>query len=1016
MRKFSTLVLALLALQFSSKAQVINGQLDDIKEFSTKITVPFVMPDGVKLYTDVYVPRVRDSLVVNLGTFNLLGIQLQTNPITFIPLGSQIIFYDSLNGAPNPNPYQLPTIFTRTPYDKGDFDEIGGILPILGYNYMLQDMRGRYSSEGVYFPMYSDSWNKNPYHPFGHVLDYLPTTDPKYSNRHEDGYNSVKIIQSIDSAYCASVGATELANLFSGYSHQDTKVNNGTIGMFGASALGNTQLQLALAHRCSDSLPGLKCLMPLVATTEHYISTGYNNGVFRDRIVTGWLKGQIFSGTDDDLIAVDADRQNSIHSSYDYDLPKTITLNGVTKTFQQNKFDAANLSIDHFTAMRYLNNNGVLGNAGFYPNSTGRPDMDGSAAPVSANGEAVDPVTQTALPDLTHSRYENGNIPTLHITGWWDIFTEGQINNSNFSREHLTGFPKLMQKMVIGPWAHQTIASRVSGDRTYPFNVTDLTKIDLSSFDINSVPINAIVQSDLITWFRYNLNYNPDHFVGEPKFIIRESQNWQLLGTDATLGDIYIRVPSQDYVVPFVKMVNFLGGNGTLSNLNIELKVQGSIIPTTQDVPNLGAGISQFAGHPLTDIPFRDFLNACPNYRYYVPGPDSAADAAAGYPDNNKMGNFWVGSDEFPPTNHIQWQKMYLHQNGTFNNSAPVQDEGYKVYVTDPDDPILTVGGSNMIVRSPDGTRNSQSQMELTDPTNAPYTMDREGVIQFNSDVIADSFTIIGLPVCTLYAKTNPTGVAGGPTDCDWDMRICDVWPDGRVYFVQEGVVGARGRNWARALVDQMGTPGAATYANGVEDPGDKDIPYSNINIGEIYEYVFKMMPIGYTFAKGHKIRVLINSSNYTRYQVNPNLPIEDGEFFRRKPGDGQFYMFEGQAMFPRVAVQRVHFSPEHPTSINFPVYNSDYQYTAVKPVTPESNFDISVFPNPASDKIQVFANQEGNHELVITDITGRVVTSTKFDDNIILNTDTYGKGIYFATVTNLSKKAEKVTKKFTIQ
>jgi hypothetical protein len=213
-----------------------------------------------------------------------------------------------------------------------------------------------------------------------------------------------------------------------------------------------------------------------------------------------------------------------------------------------------------------------------------------------------------------------------------------------------------------------------------------------------------------------------------------------------------------------------------------------------------------------------------------------------------------------------------------------------------------------------------------------------------------------------------------------------------------------------------MGTPGAATYANGVEDPGDKDIPYSNINIGEIYEYVFKMMPIGYTFAKGHKIRVLINSSNYTRYQVNPNLPIEDGEFFRRKPGDGQFYMFEGQAMFPRVAVQRVHFSPEHPTSINFPVYNSDYQYTAVKPVTPESNFDISVFPNPASDKIQVFANQEGNHELVITDITGRVVTTTKFDDNIILNTDTYGKGIYFATVTNLSKKAEKVTKKFTIQ
>lgn len=1021
MRKLSALVIAFILLHFSSNAQVKNGKLDDIKEFSTKVTVPFVMPDGVKLFTDVYVPRVRDSLVVDLGTLNILGTSLVTNPITFIPDGTQIIFYDSINGHANPNPYALPTIFTRTPYDKGDFDELGGILPILGYNYMLQDMRGRYSSEGVYFPMYSDSWNKNPYHPFGHVLDYLPVTDPKYSNKHEDGYESVKIISTLDSAYAAKVGATELAQLFTGYPHTSTQVNDGTIGMFGASALGNTQLQLALAHRCSDSLPHLKCLMPIVATTEHYISTGYNNGVFRDRIVTGWLKGQIFSGTDDDLIPTDNDRQNTIHTSYDYDLPKTITLNGVTKTFQENKFDAANLSIDHFTAMRYLKNDGTLGNAGFYPNSTGRPDMDGSSAPVNEFGEAVNTINpdsiQTALPNLTHSRYENQNIPTLHITGWWDIFTEGQINNSNFSRNALTGTPKLMQKMVIGPWAHQTIASRVSGDRLYPQNVTDLTKIDLSNFNINNVPINEIVKSDLVTWFRYNLNYNADYFVGEPKFIIRESQNWQLLGNIPGVGDILIRVPSQDYVVPFIKMVNFLGGNGSLSDLPIQLSAQGAIINTTQNVPNLGSGLTQFAGHPLTEIPFRDFLNECPNYRYYVPGPDSAADAMAGFPNNYQMGNYWVGSDQFPPSEHIQWQKMYLHQNGTLNTTAPVQDEGYKLYINDPDDPILTVGGSNMIVRSPDGTRNSQSQMELTDPTNAPYTMDREGVIQFNSDPITDSFTIIGLPVCSLYAKTNPTGVASGPTDCDWDMRICDVWPDGRVFFVQEGIVGARGRDWARALVDQMGTPGADTYVNGKEDVGDKDIPYSNINIGDIYEYVFKMMPIGYTFAKGHKIRVLINSTNYTRYQVNPNLPMEDGEFFRRKPGDGQFYMFHGEQMFPRVTVQRVHFSPDNPTSINFPVYNSSYQYNPVSAVPVDSKFDISVFPNPASDKIQIFSNKPGDHELVITDITGRTVTTARFDDNIILNTGTFGKGIYFASVTDLSSKAnERVTKKFIVQ
>lgn len=1008
MRKIFALVSLFFILNGKSYSQAPNGTLDDIKEFCTKYTVPFVMPDGIKLYTDVYLPRLRDSLRVSLGTIDILGIQLPTDTITFIPYGTQIIAYDSLNGQPNPNPYQLPTIFTRTPYDKGTFDEVGAILSILGYNYMLQDMRGRYSSEGVYFPMYSDSWNKNAYHPLvGHVLDYLPTTDPKHSNRHEDGYNSLRVIDTL-SKY----------GFYDGLPHTNDRINNGSVGMFGASALGNTQLQLGLAHRITDSIPVLKCLMPIVATTEHYISTGYNNGVFRDRIVTGWLKGQIFSGTDDDLIPIDNDKQNDIHSSADYKLPQTITLNGVTKTFEPNKFEAANLSIDHFTAMRYLDGNGVLGNAGFYPNSTGRPDMDGSMAPVNEFGESVDPVTQQPLPNLTHSRYENLDVPVFHVTGWWDIFTEGQINTMNYTIRDINSINKFKQKMIIGPWAHQTTASRESGDRVYPKNVTDITKIDLSNFNINNVPINDVLHSDLITWFRYNLNYQAPNYLGEPKFIIKKSNNWQRLGdAGAPLGVIYIQVPSQDYVVPFVDMINFLAGHGGLDNLKVKIKTD--IIPEveiTQAVPNVGQVLPAFGGEPLEQIPFRDFMNDVANYRFYVAGPDSAADAIAGYPDNYKSGNYWYDSDIFPPSEHIEWRKMYLHENGSFNDNAPVQDEGYRMYVTDPDDPILTVGGSNMIVRSPDGSRNSQSQMEMTDPTNAPYTMDREGVIQFNSDVIQDSITIMGLPVCTLYAKTNPGGVASGPTDCDWNFRICDVWPDGRVYFVQEGIVNARARDWARALVDQMGTPGTDTYVNGNEDPNDKNIPYSNINIGEIYEYVFKMMPIAYNWAKGHRIRVLINSSNYTRYQANPNLPLEDGEFFRRKPGDGQFYVFNGQQMFPRVAVQRVHFSPEHPTSINFPIFNKDFQYNAMQSVPAEHKLDMTVYPNPSIDKVQIFVNQQGSHEVVITDIAGRIITSGKFDDNIIFNVASFGKGIYFATATDLNNKAEKVTKRFIVQ
>jgi predicted acyl esterase len=53
-------------LNLQAQSTLNNGQLDDISEFTTKFTVPLVMPDGTKLFTDFYVPRTRDSLTANI--------------------------------------------------------------------------------------------------------------------------------------------------------------------------------------------------------------------------------------------------------------------------------------------------------------------------------------------------------------------------------------------------------------------------------------------------------------------------------------------------------------------------------------------------------------------------------------------------------------------------------------------------------------------------------------------------------------------------------------------------------------------------------------------------------------------------------------------------------------------------------------------------------------------------------------------------------------------------------------
>lgn len=921
-------------------AQNHNGQLDDIRELSTKKTIPIVMPDGIKLMTDVYLPILRDSLLIDVD-IPLVGKQR----IQLLPRGVQYIMYDSVNGQPNPNPFQLPMVFSRTPYNKGSWDDAAAPVNILGYSYAVQDMRGRYQSEGVYMPLLSDGWNKEPYHPeYGHILDVTPLNDPRNGNKHEDGYNSIQAILNQDWMF---------DNNGDGIYETTAKLTNGRIGMFGASALGYNQYQAAAARKVDPNAPGLKCLIPIVATQEFYKSTGFQNGVFRDQLVTGWLKGQIFTGTDDDLNDIDNDINNNLHSATDYGLP--------------NKFEAANRAINHFAVIPYRN-----GLAGYYPNSVGRADMDATHAPVNAQGFGD--------ANGTVSRYTNMEVPMYHLTGWWDIFIDGQIETWQLLKHHLdpNGIAQKRQKIVVGPWAHQTIGSRTTGDLTYPANVGDIIGISLDDFSSTSLPIAEALQSEIISWYRYNMNYDPAQFLGEPKAFIPESQVWN------TFASIFqVRVPAENYKIPLHELVAFMNGTGGLKGLKIAVKdIFGGNNVFSVDVPALGNPlIPGFDEGDINPIPYKDF-GQVPDVRLYIIGPVND-----GVPANDGVGNYWFGTDYFPLSSGIRWENYYLHQNGTLDKSAPTTDEGFKMIVHDPNDPVRTIGGANMIVKTPDGLRTSQGQFDLTQWSQ--YTMDHPGVIQFESAILQDTVSVIGFPEATIYAKSNPAGSQSGPTDTDFFVRIVDVYPDGREFFVVEGCVNARARAYAKSLV---------------ENQEDDNAVFENINIGQIYEYTFRMLPIGYTFGRQHKIKILISSSNYTRYQVNPNLPIMPGEFFRRKPGDGQKYTYNGVQMSPRVAINRVAFSNAHPSRIKLPIYDQALASVEETPngITPINN--LVVYPNPTADEALISVDYAGNFELTITDISGKVIFNKNFTgDQTNLNVQTLSNGMYSLTVKDLN-------------
>lgn len=336
--------------------------------------------------------------------------------------------------------------------------------------------------------------------------------------------------------------------------------------------------------------------------------------------------------------------------------------------------------------------------------------------------------------------------------------------------------------------------------------------------------------------------------------------------------------------------------------------------------------------------------------------------------------------DSFPFVKDILSTKLYLHASGTIDQDQPESDEGKLSYLSDPNNPVKTVGGNNMLVRNPSGGGKSHGQINLANPSFIYHTLDHEGVIQFETELIEDSLSVVGIPVATLFASCSPEDSTIKFTDTDFFVRVLDVYPDGNEYFVVEGAVNARAKEYAKKLVA------------GVDDV---DTPFENIRINKIYEYQFKMLPIAYTFGKNHKIKVLISSSNYPKYQVNANIPVNTNEFHRRKPNDGQTFSFEGTEMQARTVIHKVAFSDQFPTNIEFPLLGNTQIKTSSSLIAQKAKNEFALFPNPANDYFVCTSNSNKPFRIHIYDITGKKISTSQIKTEHWSSTNFLKKGIY---------------------
>ena len=192
-------------------------------------------------------------------------------------------------------------------------------------------------------------------------------------------------------------------------------------------------------------------------------------------------------------------------------------------------------------------------------------------------------------------------------------------------------------------------------------------------------------------------------------------------------------------------------------------------------------------------------------------------------------GNEWRTANGWPvPATEVPF---YFHEGGSLDTVPPTTNEASDVFVYDPNDPVPTIGGANLTI------------------TNGPYDQrpveSRSDVVVFTTAPLEGHVEITGKVLVQLFASSSAL-------DTDFTGKLCDVYPNGRSMLVCDGIIRARHRNTQR--YDELLTPGV------------------------VYEFEVDLWETCIVFNAGHRIRVAISSSNYPRFEINPNT----GEFFNQ--------------------------------------------------------------------------------------------------------------------------------------
>ncbi|MEB0138308.1 MULTISPECIES: CocE/NonD family hydrolase [unclassified Undibacterium] len=216
-------------------------------------------------------------------------------------------------------------------------------------------------------------------------------------------------------------------------------------------------------------------------------------------------------------------------------------------------------------------------------------------------------------------------------------------------------------------------------------------------------------------------------------------------------------------------------------------------------------------------------------------------------------GGRWRDESDWPLPDTV-WSKYYLQADGGLSAHAPFAEQGQRRYVYDPANPVPTIGGA---VTSSEPFMFGGAYDQRTGPAvfgaMAPYAplAQRSDVLVFQTTVLRHAVELTGPVSAHLW-------ISSDCLDTDFTIKLIDVYPPNQDYpngyemILTDGILRTR-------------------YRHSWEAP-TLLVPH------EIYLIQIEAFPVSNLFQVGHRIRIDVSSSNFPKFDTNPNTGAAEGQ------------------------------------------------------------------------------------------------------------------------------------------